>query len=500
MTRRDFFMSKKIILDANNIKHSFGEEVVLDFERFSMYEGEKIGLVGVNGAGKTTLLKILSGEIKPEMGTVKKECDVFFFEQFEDENKDEKLIVHNWEVDGREASLMGIKEQLWQDTVSGGESTRIKLAKLFGSDKAVAFIDEPTANLDRKGIVLLTEKLREIDTFILISHDRELLNSVCNRIVEVSFGKLDDFNGNYDDYLAVKEERTKREWTEYEQYQAEKKRLNSVYYAKKEKARDIERKSSKLSSSEAKAIALISTRKIEDKAKSMENSAKNVLKRIEHMDKKEKPKEVQKIRPDFRLTNPPENRFVIRGENINFAYDEHIIFEDASFIIPNKSKVAIIGDNGAGKTTLLNMIKEQNGISVVPGAKIGYCTQNLSMLKESKTVLENIMEVSIQKDDIARMILARLLLTERDINKKVGDLSGGQKMKLAFAMLFVSNVNLLILDEPTNYMDIPSIEALEELFSEYEGTLIFVSHDARFVDRIATIKLEIKDKKIVSIM
>ena len=214
------------------------------------------------------------------------------------------------------------------------------------------------------------------------------------------------------------------------------------------------------------------------------------------MEVKEKPKEEPVARPDFRLTNPPRNPIVIRGEHITFGYDDRLIFDDADFIIKNGSKVALVGENGAGKTTLIELIDKREKVYVVPGAKIGYARQNMSQIDMDKTVIENVRAVSIQTESIARIILARLLLTERDIMKKASELSGGERMKLSFAMLFVSDVNLLILDEPTNYLDIPSIEALERLLVEYEGTLIFVSHDKTFVDHIATERLLIKDGKI----
>ncbi|MCR5772305.1 MAG: ATP-binding cassette domain-containing protein [Butyrivibrio sp.] len=165
-------------------------------------------------------------------------------------------------------------------------------------------------------------------------------------------------------------------------------------------------------------------------------------------------------------------------------------------MIRNGSKVAILGGNGAGKTTLLELIKKRDGVYVVPGAKIGYARQNMSQIDLSKTVLENVRRVSIQSESISRIVLARLLLSERDMNKKASELSDGERMKLSFAMLFVSDVNLLILDEPTNYLDIPSVEALEKMLVEYEGTLIFTSHDKVFVDRIATDRLYIGDGKI----
>ncbi len=482
-------MPRNILIEAKNIEVTYGEQTVLDFERFYLYEGEKVGLVGINGAGKTTLLKVLAGTIEPTKGTVQQNCIPFYFEQFGDGLAYE-------ETDYNEAGKLGVSDQLWQENVSGGENTRIRLAELFSCQRSVAFLDEPTSNLDSAGVELLKKRILEIESMVLISHDRSLLNAVCDRIVEVSFGKLNFFNGNYDDYREQKELQRKSEYAEYENYQAEKKRLQDVYCQKKSKAKSVEKKPKNLSASEAKAIALCGNRKPEDKARALEKSAENVLKRIEHMEVKEKPKEEPVARPDFRLTNPPRNPIVIRGEHITFGYDDRLIFDDADFIIKNGSKVALVGENGAGKTTLIELIDKREKVYVVPGAKIGYARQNMSQIDMDKTVIENVRAVSIQTESIARIILARLLLTERDIMKKASELSGGERMKLSFAMLFVSDVNLLILDEPTNYLDIPSIEALERLLIEYEGTLIFVSHDKTFVDHIATERLLIKDGKI----
>ncbi len=482
-------MSKKQLISAENIRVSFGEQDVLDFDKFKVYEGDKIGLVGVNGAGKTTLLRVLSGELEPTKGKVAISCEPFYFRQF-----DEKWDAY--ELDGREVNLMGVREQIWQAEVSGGENTRIRLAQMFGSQKAVAFLDEPSANLDARGIEFLAKRLQEMESFVLVSHDRALMNQVCNQIVEISFGRLKCFDGNYDTYKALKEEQLTRQWKEYDQYTSEKKRLERVYYEKKVKAQKIESRPHNIAVNDARTRNFFATRKIEDKARSMERSASNVMRRIEHMEVKAKPKELPKMRPDFRLTNPPRNPIVIRGEHISFDYDGNRVYEDASFVIKNKSKTAILGDNGAGKTTLLNMIINCNQIYVVPDAKIGYVRQNLSNMDLDRTVLENVMNVSIQKQEIARTILARLLLSERDMKKRVRDLSGGERMKLAFAMMLVSDVNMLILDEPTNFMDVPSIEVLEELLQEYEGTVVFVSHDEEFVKQIATDRLHVQDGRI----
>lgn len=482
-------MARNLLIKAEKIVHSYGEQTVLDFDRFYLYEGEKVGLVGMNGTGKSTFLKILSGGLEPTSGTVLRKCIPFYFEQFGTNSS-------YFETDYAEAGKMGVADHIWQENVSGGEDTRIRLAQLFSSPHAVAFLDEPTSNLDYDGVKMLIKRLKEIDTLVIISHDRAVLNEVCDRIVEISFGKLHSYDGNYDEYVAQKEEQLKTQQAEFENYQAEKKRLQSVYIEKKAKAKTVDRKPKNMSASEAKVRAFIGNRKPEDKARGIERSATNVLKRLEHMEVKEKPKEEPTVRPDFRLTNPPRNPILIRGEHISFAYDDHIILDDADFMIKNGSKVAILGGNGAGKTTLLELISRKEGIYVVPGAKIGYARQNMSQIDLEQTVLENVRRVSIQSESISRIVLARLLLSERDMNKKAAELSGGERMKLSFAMLFVSDVNLLILDEPTNYLDIPSVEALEKMLVEYEGTLVFTSHDKTFVDRIATERLYIDDAKI----
>lgn len=482
-------MSFNQLLSAEMIKVSFREQEVLNFDRFQLYEGDKVGLVGANGAGKTTLLNVLCGQLDPECGIVKINCDPFYFKQF-GESWD------SYELDSKEAGLLHVRDQIWQDTVSGGENTRIRLAEMFSSNKAVAFLDEPTANLDGNGRRLLAERMAQMTTFVLVSHDRALMNEVCNRIVEISDGKLNEYSGNYDDYQIQKTEQTKRKWAEYEQYTTEKKRLMNVYRDKKAQATNMVKKPKKMSYSEYKMRNFIGHHVPMDRARSMEKSATNVLKRIEHMEVKEKPKELPKIRPDFRLTNPPKNPIVIRGEHITFGYDKDLVYEDASFIIRNQSKVALLGDNGVGKTTLLNLILSENQVSVVPSAKLGYISQNMKEIDMEKTVLQNTMDVSIQKEDITRVVLARLLLTNKDMKKRAGDLSGGERMKLALARLLVSDVNVLILDEPTNYMDLPSIEALEILLGEYEGTLVFVSHDMEFVRNIATETLFISNRKI----
>ena len=476
---------------------SFGEQKVLDIDKLAVYQGERIGLVGANGAGKTTLLRVLAGELEPDAGTVKVMCDMHFFRQF-------SQGVDPFELDGKEMKAMQIQDKVWQEAVSGGEDTRMRLAWMFSSGKNLVFLDEPTANLDMKGIALLKRKLLDLDTMIIVSHDRALLNALCTRVVEIRDGRLTGYEGNYDDYTRLREQAVQRQWTEYENYTSEKRRLEKVYRQKKQKAVSIEKLPKGMTPREAGLRNFLSKHPKDAKAGRMEASAKNVLERIEHMEVKEKPKELPKMRPDFRLTNPPENAVVIRGEGISFSYENGgEIFRDASFRIRNRSRVAVVGENGAGKTTLLKLIQqecspERGSVYVVPKAAIGLLDQNMAQIDYEKTILENVMEDSVQNESIARTILARLLLSAQDIRKKAGVLSGGERIKLAFARLFVGRANLLILDEPTNYLDIPSVEALEEMFAEYEGVLVFVSHDEAFIRACATEILEVKDGRTIN--
>ena len=490
-------MAERNYITAENIVVSFGEQEVLRFDTLRVHEGEKIGLVGANGAGKTTLLKLIAGELRPDKGKLICNCEVLFFRQFGDGADSRTARDHSGSVDGRELSLLGVKDRLGQEGVSGGEETRLRLARVFSAERPLLLLDEPTSHLDLEGIDLLRAKLLQIPTLILISHNRALMNAVCTRIIAIENGALKSVDGNYDDYLRLKEEAYMRALTEYEQYTGEIRRLKNAYREKKAQARRVEKKPRNLSASGAKAIAFSGKRKPEDKARSKERAARNILMRIEHMEVKEKPKEEAKIRPDFRLTDPPENRIIISGEQISFSYpDGTRIFRDAAFRIGRGERVAITGKNGAGKTTLLHLIRDRSGIYVVPKAKIGFMEQNLSQLDPEKTVLENSMAVSIQREDITRMILSRMLLTSRDMQKKVGVLSGGERIKLSFAMLFVSDINVIALDEPTNFLDLPSIEALENLFREYEGTMLFVSHDETFIQSVATRILIVENGQI----
>lgn len=231
----------------------------------------------------------------------------------------------------------------------------------------------------------------------------------------------------------------------------------------------------------------------------MEKSAKVALKKIEMLEPKEKPKEAPHIKIDFRLTNPPKNKYVIQINDLCYGYNSNLLFQNLNLSIENREKVAILGDNGIGKTTLINLIVNGHpSIKTAPSVTFGYVKQNFEQLEPSKTVLENAMYDSIQNTCVVRTMLARLLFDEQSLNKKVAVLSGGERIRLSLAKLLVSSANVLVLDEPTNYLDLNSRKAMEEVLQDYSGTILFVSHDITFVDAVATRKVMVKNKNIIN--
>lgn len=475
----------KILLSANHIVQYFGERKILEFEKLNVYEGDHIGIVGGNGVGKTTLLNILSGELIPDEGSVIREVPVSYFKQFRDRAE---------QVDLQKCRKLGLTGKLSREHLSGGEMTRLGLAAM-NKDSLLTFADEPTANLDADGVELCCQMLEQCSTLLLISHDRAVLNRLCTRIVEVRDGCLYFYTGNFAAYHEQREQAFKRQEFEYQQYRSEKSRLEKAARQRSQTSKSVRKAPSRMGNSEAR----LHKREEGEKMEKLDNARKAILSRLEQLEVKEKPREMAQVRIDFSLTDPPANREIVMGDHITFSYGKKLIFENASFSLPKGSKTALIGPNGAGKTTLMELIwSGATGIRLVPKAKIGYFKQNLDTLDLSKTVLENVMETSVQSEKTMRGILARLLIRREDVFKKVSVLSGGERVKLAFAKLFGSPANLLLLDEPTNFLDMPAIEALQQMVEDYEGTVLFVSHDRTFLEECATRILRIEDRKLIS--
>ncbi|WP_053957251.1 ribosomal protection-like ABC-F family protein [Inediibacterium massiliense] len=474
-----------LLIECNKIKKYFGDRLILNVDHLKIDSEDRIGIVGKNGVGKTTLMNILSQRLEPDEGSLKLYGKFEYISQLEPPNRKN--------ISDEMASKFDV-ESTWDENMSGGEKARFKFAQALDSHSMMVFADEPTSNVDMEGVELIEEKFGAYrGALIVISHDRSFLDKLCNQILEIENGKIKSYKGNYSDYREQKIKERERDQFEYEEYVKEKKRLGEVMDQIKQKSKNIKRVPNRMGNSEARLHKMGG-----QKAKANLNRAvKNAQKRIEHMKVKEKPREQEKIKLDIMDSNGLHSKIIIEGKNINKAFANKIIFKNAEFTIYNGSRVALIGPNGSGKTTLMKMImNNEDAITIAQGAKIGYFSQDMNLLNKNASIIENVMESSAYPENFARLLLARLLFKGEMIYKKVDILSGGERVKVSFAKILLQDINLLILDEPTNYMDIDAIEVIEETLKEYDRTLLFVSHDRSFVDHVANQIMTIKDQKI----
>ena len=477
-----------IKINIRNMKKYYGNRLVLNIEELKIYEGDKIGIVGVNGVGKTTLLEIINKNIEYDSGDVliNKDANIKYISQLRGPNKKT--------ISGKYASIFQIEDQ-WNINMSGGEKTRFKLAEGFESESNLMLIDEPTSNLDINGIELIINNFKQYrGTLLVVSHDRNFLDEICNKILEIEDGQCNIYNGNYSNYLELKEKEVKRKEFEYEEFLREKKRLTNLKRNINEKSAKVRTAPSRMGNSEARLHKMGG----QENRKKLDNFAKSIQSRIDRLEIKEKPKEEDIIKIKILDSTKPYNKILVSGKNINKSYGENIIFKNANFDIYNGKKIALIGPNGSGKTTLVNMILNEEGIDISKNVRIGYFSQSMDILDENKTILENVIEKSIHNESFARLILARLLIKGDKVYENLEVLSGGERVKVSFAKMILEDINFLILDEPTNYLDINSLVVIEDLLINYDGTILLVSHDLRFIENIAEELLIIKNKKINS--
>lgn len=474
------------LITIKNLKKYYGDRLLLDIDKFELAEKDRVGIVGENGVGKTTLLKIIMGKVKADEGNINLTNSYSYISQNEDDYED----CGNSKV----KSIFKASDR-YEDYLSGGEKVKIRVVNALSENKSLIIADEPTSNLDRESINILEEMFKKYKgAVLLVSHDRDFLDKICNKIIEIDDGKLTCFKGGYSDYLNQKEENIKVKKREYEKYIHEKARLESVI-TEKEVLRDRIHKAPKgMGKSEAKTIKMGDQRG----KKNIENNIKSVEKRIEHLEVKSSPKEKEKIIININEGTEVSAKILIEIKDFTLSVGDENLVEDISFNIKNGYKVAIIGENGCGKTTLLNKIiaNDVEGINISKSVKIGYFDQSQNILEHEKTILENIKEDSKWDESFIRINLGEFGFKNNSVNKKVEELSGGERVKVAICKIILSNNNLLILDEPTNYLDIKTMEALEEALINTNKTVIVVSHDIRFLSNVCNYIIEIKNNKI----
>ena len=522
-----------IVLSASDLGKSYGSEVILENISFHINAGDRVGVVGVNGAGKTTLLNMLTGEITPEVGNffVAKDTTLGYLKQRDNFRFGEKVIDEVSSIfsglDQMEKEISELTEEiasrgeesgaLWEkltrlqndfdrlggytykseivgvmssmgfgedsynmltDSLSGGERTRLALACLLLKKPDILILDEPTNHLDIGTLKWLEQYLRTYKgTIILVSHDRYFLDSIATHIFDVENKGLTVYAGNYTEYAEKKRRALEADLKAYNKQQAEIRKQEDLIRSYKERG----------------------TEKLAKRAASREKR----LAHVEVLDKPKTGKSSMKIdfHPKFQSGND-----VIVGENLSFGYGTNILSTGVSFDIKRGEKVCIVGDNGIGKTTLLkvmmgNYAPREGYVKKGHNVELGYYDQGQLLLDDNETVIEEVHnQYRLYTDGEIRNILGRFLFRGDMVFNRVGDLSGGEKARLSLLKLMMSGANLLILDEPTNHLDIDSKEAFEAALIDYLGTVIAVSHDRYFLNRIPDRILELTENGLVEFL
>lgn len=469
-----------LIVKANDVFVEYKGRTVLDIPSLEIYEYDRIGLIGLNGSGKTTLLRILSGEVLPEEGSVDVYASVSFLQQFDG------VPVDSGVSSAAELSRLGVA-QVDCENASGGELTRIKMAHTFSGDTQAIFADEPTSHLDSEGIDVLTAKLNAFQgALLIVSHNRAFLDNTINKIWELDAGKITEYWGNYTDYREQKRAEEEKQARLYREYREEKARLEAIIHEKKAEANRLANKAHAKKNASKSGGRLAHQKSQGSKEKSLHQAAKSVEKKLESLIEVEPP--VSSRRVYFRQNKALElhNKFPIVGEDVSVTVGDKLLISNFNFEIALGSKIALLGRNGGGKTTLLKCIRDACcGITLAPKAKIGYFSQIKQSIKSDETVLGFIQKRSDYSVTEIRSALASVGMGSVDVGKKVSVLSGGQTVKLQLLTVLLGCYNILLLDEPDNYLDTSSIEALERMIGDYQGTIIFVTHDRSLIEGAA---------------
>ncbi len=520
-----------MVLSCNNISKEFVTGPVLKDVSFHINDNEKAAIVGINGAGKSTLLKIIINEMSADSGDVflAKGAAIGYLAQhqnidtemtifdvmlevkkdilelsdkmrdleakmkqaegaaLEDVYEDYSRVTHEFELKNGYAyksEITGILKGLGFDeedfnrkvnTLSGGQKTRAYLARLLLSKPDIILLDEPTNHLDMKAIGWLETYLKNFNGAVLIvAHDRYFLDGVAEKIIELNNCKATTFLGNYTDYANKKKALREAELKAYLNQQKEIAHQEAVI----EKLRSFNR----------------------EKSIKRAESREKVLDKIERVNK---PTEIDASMKISLKPHKESGKDVLNVENLTKSFDE-VLFENISFEIKKGERVAIIGGNGTGKTTLLKIINglllpDSGKIKLGTNVEIGYYDQEHQVLNADKNLFDEISDdYPYLNNTEIRNVLASFLFTKDDVFKLVGSLSGGEKGRLSLAKLMLSEANFLLLDEPTNHLDITSKEILEDALNNYEGTVLYVSHDRYFINKTATRILDLTNKQLLN--
>lgn len=508
------------ILRLKNINKEFSGKNILNDVSFNIAEGERLGIVGINGAGKTTLADIISGSIRPKSGEVipiRKNFEIGYLRQsssytshnFNNMLKHDDIQQFNDFLSlASEMDIIGVSdiENNRFNSLSGGEKTKLVLAKIFSKRSDILILDEPTNHLDFNGVDWLSNKIKQFDgTVIIISHDRYFLDQTIERIIEVEDGKVNEYFGNYTYYREQKKQNFESQVRNYQNYQKRQEKLQADIGQLKQWSNKAHRQAGKQGTlSENRQIGLREHHRA--KAKKRDKQVKSKINRLQKMQEEgiTKPQEEQNV--FFKIdTEMKHGKRLVEVNDINIEYGGHTLIHNSSFTLKFGDRVGVLGANGCGKTTLLKLILghetfTEGEVWISPSAKIAYMSQDVYDLQENMTTKEIIQKYFSHQHTRALNVLSKLGYNQGQINKKIEQLSLGERMRLKIAMLVLQDHNFLILDEPNNHLDLHSREQLEATLAEYPGTLLCVSHDRYMLEKICDYLLVFENGKIKKVL
>ena len=439
-----------MILNVSMLSKAYVGKSVLKDVSFHLEDKEKAAIVGVNGSGKTTLLRCILGIEEADEGSI----------AFSKEKKMDYLAQQHADIETENEDY---------DTLSGGQKTRKRLEEILQEKPDLLILDEPTNHLDIGSIQWLEKVLKRYDgAVLLVSHDRYFLDRIVTKVIDLERGKARMYQGNYSAYAEKKRQLREAEWKAFQNQQAEIKHQEAVI----EKLKQFNREKS---------------------IKRAESREKMLLK-VERLEKPEELENEMKL-----LFSPRESsgNDVLMAKELGKSYDGKRLFSHGTFSLQKGEHVALIGDNGTGKTTLLKILNgliqaDEGEFRLGSKVKIAYYDQEHAVLHMEKTLFDEIQDTYPDMNNTkVRNVLAAFLFTGDDVYKRIQDLSGGEQGRVSLAKLMLSDANFLILDEPTNHLDIQGKEVLEEAIRNYEGTVLYVSHDRYFINKTATRIIEL---------
>ena len=468
-----------MILNIANLNKTYVGKQILKGVTFHIEDKEKAAIVGINGSGKTTLIKCILGEEEPDDSetviALSKGKKIGYLAQ---QHADMPGAEEDIPTDLTDAKALAMKQEIEAfgddfDTLSGGQKTRKRLEEILLTKPDLLILDEPTNHLDIESIQWLEKVLKRYDgAVLLVSHDRYFLDHVVTKIIDLDNGRARMYRGNYSEYAEKKKQIRDAELKAYYNQQADIAHQQAVIDKLKQFNRE---KSIKRAESREKALAKV---ELLDKPEELDNEMRLAL------------------TPHLQSGND-----VLSVKELSKSFGEKTLFSNISFEIKRGEHVAVIGANGTGKTTLLKILNEQEpattgSFKLGTNVEIGYYDQEHAVLHMEKTIFDEIQDdYPYLNDTKVRNVLAAFLFRGDDVYKRIGDLSGGEQGRVSLAKLMLSNANFLILDEPTNHLDIQGREVLEDAIRNYEGTVLYVSHDRYFINKTATRILELFENR-----